>query len=44
MAAAGIVAAPTYFGQTHVIMGVSTGIRDGEFCVPVGPSGCGRFH
>ena len=31
-----------YFGQTHVIKGVSVEIADGEFCVLVGPSGCGK--
>ena len=31
-----------YFGQTHIIKGVSFNIADGEFCVLVGPSGCGK--
>ena len=31
-----------YFGQTHVIKGVSVDVADGEFCVLVGPSGCGK--
>ncbi len=31
-----------YFGQTHIIKGVSIDIEDGEFCVLVGPSGCGK--
>ncbi len=31
-----------YFGQNHVIKGVSIAIADGEFCVLVGPSGCGK--
>jgi len=31
-----------YFGQTHIIKGVSIEIADGEFCVLVGPSGCGK--
>ena len=31
-----------YFGQTHIIKGVSLTIEDGEFCVLVGPSGCGK--
>ena len=31
-----------YFGQTHIIKGVSIDIDDGEFCVLVGPSGCGK--
>jgi multiple sugar transport system ATP-binding protein len=31
-----------YFGQTHIIKGVSIDIADGEFCVLVGPSGCGK--
>jgi len=31
-----------YFGQTHIIKGVSVDIADGEFCVLVGPSGCGK--
>jgi multiple sugar transport system ATP-binding protein len=31
-----------YFGQTHVIKGVTVEISDGEFCVLVGPSGCGK--
>ena len=31
-----------YFGQTHIIKGVSVDIEDGEFCVLVGPSGCGK--
>ena len=31
-----------YFGQTHIIRGVTITINDGEFCVLVGPSGCGK--
>jgi multiple sugar transport system ATP-binding protein len=31
-----------YFGQTHIIKGVSIDINDGEFCVLIGPSGCGK--
>ena len=31
-----------YFGETHIIKGVSIDIADGEFCVLVGPSGCGK--
>jgi len=31
-----------YFGQTHIIKGVSIEINDGEFCVLIGPSGCGK--
>ena len=31
-----------YFGQTHIIKGVSVDIADGEFCVLVGSSGCGK--
>ena len=30
------------YGATHVIKGVDIEIEDGEFCVFVGPSGCGR--
>ncbi|NBT98968.1 MAG: sn-glycerol-3-phosphate ABC transporter ATP-binding protein UgpC [Betaproteobacteria bacterium] len=34
--------AQKYFGQTHIIKGVSIDINDGEFCVLIGPSGCGK--
>ena len=42
MAAVSIGKAQKYFGQTHIIKGVSIDIVDGEFCVLVGPSGCGK--
>ena len=29
------------FGKTDVIKGVDLTVKDGEFCVFVGPSGCG---
>ena len=31
-----------FFGDTHVVRGVSIDIEDGEFVVLVGPSGCGK--
>lgn len=42
MASVTIQAVQKYFGQTHIIKGVSFDIADGEFCVLVGPSGCGK--
>jgi multiple sugar transport system ATP-binding protein len=42
MASVSIHAVQKYFGQTHIIKGVSIDIQDGEFCVLVGPSGCGK--
>ncbi len=30
------------YGETEVIHGVDLEVADGEFCVFVGPSGCGR--
>ncbi len=42
MAAVTIGRVEKYFGQTHIIKGVSIDITDGEFCVLVGPSGCGK--
>ena len=42
MASVSIAKAEKYFGQTHIIKGVSIDIIDGEFCVLVGPSGCGK--
>ena len=42
MASVSIGKAQKYFGQTHIIKGVSIDIVDGEFCVLVGPSGCGK--
>ena len=42
MAAVTIGRVEKYFGQTHIIKGVSIDINDGEFCVLVGPSGCGK--
>src|SRR3982750_3471125 len=42
MAAVSINAVHKYFGETHIIKGVSIDIADGEFCVLVGPSGCGK--
>lgn len=42
MAYVSIQAVQKYFGQTHIIKGVSFDIADGEFCVLVGPSGCGK--
>jgi len=42
MASVTIGAVHKYFGQTHIIKGVSVDIADGEFCVLVGPSGCGK--
>jgi len=42
MASVTIRQAQKYFGQTHIIKGVSVEISDGEFCVLVGPSGCGK--
>ena len=42
MASVSIQQAQKYFGQTHIIKGVSFEIADGEFCVLVGPSGCGK--
>jgi len=31
-----------YYGETHVVKGISTEIKDKEFLVLVGPSGCGK--
>ena len=31
-----------FYGDTHVVRGVSIDIKDGEFVVLVGPSGCGK--
>ena len=42
MASVSIDGVHKYFGQTHIIKGVSVEIEDGEFCVLVGPSGCGK--
>jgi multiple sugar transport system ATP-binding protein len=42
MASVTIGAVNKYFGQSHIIKGVSFDITDGEFCVLVGPSGCGK--
>ena len=42
MASVTIGQAQKYFGQTHIIKGVSIDINDGEFCVLIGPSGCGK--
>ena len=42
MASVTIGKAQKYFGQTHIIKGVSIDINDGEFCVLIGPSGCGK--
>ena len=42
MASVSIEGVHKYFGQTHIIKGVSVEIEDGEFCVLVGPSGCGK--
>ncbi len=42
MASVSIKETHKYFGQTHIIKGVSIDIADGEFCVLVGPSGCGK--
>jgi multiple sugar transport system ATP-binding protein len=42
VASVSIQQAQKYFGQTHIIKGVSIEIADGEFCVLVGPSGCGK--
>lgn len=42
MASVTIAQTQKYFGQTHIIKGVSVDIADGEFCVLVGPSGCGK--
>ncbi|MBL8384703.1 MAG: sn-glycerol-3-phosphate ABC transporter ATP-binding protein UgpC [Burkholderiales bacterium] len=42
MASVSIGQVQKYFGQTHIIKGVSVDIADGEFCVLVGPSGCGK--
>ena len=42
MASVTIGQAQKYFGQTHIIKGVSINIDDGEFCVLIGPSGCGK--
>jgi len=42
MASVSIDGVHKYFGQTHIIKGVSVDIEDGEFCVLVGPSGCGK--
>ena len=42
MASVTIDQAQKYFGQTHIIKGVSINIDDGEFCVLIGPSGCGK--
>ena len=42
MASVTISQVEKYFGQTHIIKGVSVDIADGEFCVLVGPSGCGK--
>jgi multiple sugar transport system ATP-binding protein len=42
VASVSIQQAQKYFGQTHIIKGVSIDIADGEFCVLVGPSGCGK--
>ncbi len=42
MASVTISQVQKYFGQTHIIKGVSVDIADGEFCVLVGPSGCGK--
>ena len=39
MASVTIGQAQKYFGQTHIIKGVSIDINDGEFCVLIGPSG-----
>jgi multiple sugar transport system ATP-binding protein len=41
MAAVTIAAVEKWFGSTHVIRGVDIDIANGEFCVLVGPSGCG---
>jgi multiple sugar transport system ATP-binding protein len=42
MAAVHIRDVEKYFGQTHVIRGVTIDIEDGQFTVLVGPSGCGK--
>ncbi|NCX89603.1 MAG: sn-glycerol-3-phosphate ABC transporter ATP-binding protein UgpC [Betaproteobacteria bacterium] len=42
MASVTIGQAQKYFGQTHIIKGVSIDVNDGEFCVLIGPSGCGK--
>src|SRR5436190_19851627 len=42
MAAVVIRAVHKHFGSTHVIRGVDIQIADAEFCVLVGPSGCGQ--
>jgi multiple sugar transport system ATP-binding protein len=42
MASVTIDTVEKYFGETHIIKGVSFEIADGEFCVLVGPSGCGK--
>ena len=42
MASVTISQVQKFFGQTHIIKGVSVDIADGEFCVLVGPSGCGK--
>src|SRR4029453_17615122 len=42
MAGVDIRAVHKHFGSTHVIRGVDIAIADGEFCVLVVPSGCGK--
>jgi ABC-type sugar transport system ATPase subunit len=32
------------FGTVEIIKGIDLNIADGEFCVFVGPSGCGSPH
>src|SRR2546423_7602184 len=42
MASVTLSAVRKSFGSTEVVHGVDIGVEDGEFCVLVGPSGCGK--
>ncbi|PUA18872.1 ABC transporter ATP-binding protein [Glaciimonas sp. PCH181] len=42
MASVSISEVHKYYGDTHILKGVSLSIDDGQFVVLVGPSGCGK--